>query len=391
MALTPQKIHFDMQSRSVWTADGLVPQSDNLYPGIKIGQRDNYINIQLYDGDISTTYTKLAADTVGQFLTDNDYNNANWTDFLLTSNWTASGSGTSEYYYSETISEPRSVYGNATLLASGTVGSLTAGQWAFADNDSIGESRVYVRLSDSTDPDTKTAGYLQYVDDSTYTPLFIQALADTFNLANSWLDDDGTTMRTPDITAGELSFKISSATEDFATRLGTSSAASGTWTEVQLFDASTNYFDTIKFTFRCENRLLPAPMPQDANPDSYHTKTEALALFAKKAYSESATLTDNQANNISLGSASTYQAITVKGYIRNAAGSVNYFSGAVYHNGTTAETNIKLSDFGAAFITGVTFPFSADISSGNLRLIITLSSAGENLTCKYGIENLIEV
>lgn len=43
----------------------------------------------------------------------------------------------------------------------GTVGSLTAGQWDWADNDSLGYSTVYVRLDDDTDPDTKSDGFVQ--------------------------------------------------------------------------------------------------------------------------------------------------------------------------------------------------------------------------------------
>lgn len=81
--------------------------------------------------------------------------------------WAASGSGTSEYYLlraadngNPVISEPSSVKANSSALASGTVGSLTAGQWDYADNDSLGFSTIYVRLSDSTDPDSKAVGYV---------------------------------------------------------------------------------------------------------------------------------------------------------------------------------------------------------------------------------------
>lgn len=135
----------------------------------------------------------------------------------------------------------------------------------------------------------------------------------------------------------------------------------------------------------------PSGDPPAEVQTNFYTKAENDAHDVPKLFSSSATLTDNTANTITLGSISSYQAISIKGYIRNAAGSVNYFSGAVYHNGTTAENNIKLTDFGGAFITGVTYPFTADISGDNLRLIITLSGAGQNLTMKYGIENYIGV
>ena len=81
--------------------------------------------------------------------------------------WTKSGSGTSEYYLELSgggnpgVYDPSSVYANSVALAAGTAGSLTAGTWDWADNDSLGYSTVYIRLADSTDPDTKTAGYVE--------------------------------------------------------------------------------------------------------------------------------------------------------------------------------------------------------------------------------------
>jgi hypothetical protein len=87
--------------------------------------------------------------------------------------WTASGSGTSEYYLElagggdPSISSPTVVHENAvdikdaSLLTSGTAGSLTAGQYDYGDNDSLGYSTIYVRLTDSTDPDTKSDGYIR--------------------------------------------------------------------------------------------------------------------------------------------------------------------------------------------------------------------------------------
>lgn len=58
------------------------------------------------------------------------------------------------------ISEPEAVLANGVTMASGTVGSLTTGAWGWDDNDSLGYDTVYVRLSDGTDPDDKTAGYV---------------------------------------------------------------------------------------------------------------------------------------------------------------------------------------------------------------------------------------
>jgi hypothetical protein len=79
--------------------------------------------------------------------------------------WTASGSGTNEYYCELVaggdpgLTRPYSCYtdNNYNLATAGTLGALAAGQWAWGDNDSLGYSTVYVRLADGTDPDTKRA------------------------------------------------------------------------------------------------------------------------------------------------------------------------------------------------------------------------------------------
>jgi hypothetical protein len=83
--------------------------------------------------------------------------------------WTASGSGTNEYYLRTAASgnpgfaaQPNNLYINGANATEGTAGSLTAGQWDYADNDTLGYSTIYVRLSDGTDPDTKTNGYVSF-------------------------------------------------------------------------------------------------------------------------------------------------------------------------------------------------------------------------------------
>jgi len=79
--------------------------------------------------------------------------------------WTASGSGTDEYYVTlvgggnPSLTEPTSLQESGTTLSTGTAGSLTAGTWDWADNDSLGFSTVYVRLtSGGPDPDDEVYG-----------------------------------------------------------------------------------------------------------------------------------------------------------------------------------------------------------------------------------------
>lgn len=86
--------------------------------------------------------------------------------------WTASGSGTNEYYlqrngggnptlslyWENDSNSPVNVIENGTDMTAGTAGSLAAGEWDWADNDTLGYSTVYVRLSTNDDPDTYAAG-----------------------------------------------------------------------------------------------------------------------------------------------------------------------------------------------------------------------------------------
>ena len=73
--------------------------------------------------------------------------------------WTASGSGTNEYYVDllaggdPSLSDPNNLYMDKVRLVEGTVGSLNDHEWAYGDNDTLGYSTVYVR-DDTDDPDT---------------------------------------------------------------------------------------------------------------------------------------------------------------------------------------------------------------------------------------------
>lgn len=82
--------------------------------------------------------------------------------------WTASGSGTDEYYLEldaggdPSLEQPYSVYTDGVEdISAETLGALTAGQWGYGDNDSLGYSTIYIRLSDGVDPDTKEDGFLE--------------------------------------------------------------------------------------------------------------------------------------------------------------------------------------------------------------------------------------
>jgi hypothetical protein len=84
--------------------------------------------------------------------------------------WTASGAGTNEYYCELTgggdpsLTQPTRLNQGGSESTLGTLGSLAAGEWGYGDNDTLGYSTVYVRLSDGSDPD---AGAIHYVQTGT--------------------------------------------------------------------------------------------------------------------------------------------------------------------------------------------------------------------------------
>lgn len=88
--------------------------------------------------------------------------------------WTASGSGTNEYYIVNTAPfytavKPSKVFENDVDLVEGSVGTLGIAQWDFGDNDALGYDTIYIRLTDGADPDSKAAADESFVKMSTAT------------------------------------------------------------------------------------------------------------------------------------------------------------------------------------------------------------------------------
>ncbi len=105
--------------------------------------------------------------------------------------WTVSGSGTNEYYLEIaaggdpvlTGGEPENVSedGGTNVMAAGTAGSLLAGEWDYADNDTLGFSTIYARLtSGGPDPDTDPTDMRAFYDvhqDQAWMEIFIPSEA----------------------------------------------------------------------------------------------------------------------------------------------------------------------------------------------------------------------
>jgi hypothetical protein len=80
--------------------------------------------------------------------------------------WTNSSG--SEYYLElagggdPSILEPSDVWEDKVAMTLGSVTSLAVGEYWYGDNDTLGFSTIYCRITGSVDPDTKAIGYLTY-------------------------------------------------------------------------------------------------------------------------------------------------------------------------------------------------------------------------------------
>lgn len=112
----------------------------------------------------------------GSGATAGDYaDSRNWELISLRTaafSWTASGSGTNEYYvrtagganpgFVATPPTSSGVYINGSTATKASLGSLAAGNWGYGDNDTLGYDTVYVRLSGGGDPDAQVADHVQF-------------------------------------------------------------------------------------------------------------------------------------------------------------------------------------------------------------------------------------
>lgn len=112
-------------------------------------------------------FTKVWLGTTGDVSLDSNWSPVNVRNSSYS--WTLSGSGTGEYYLRTAananpgfVAAPTTVTANGVAITSGTLGSLAVSKFGYGDNDALGYSTLYVRLADSTDPDTKVSGYVTF-------------------------------------------------------------------------------------------------------------------------------------------------------------------------------------------------------------------------------------
>lgn len=322
-----KKFYFSIEDNKLVNSRGIFSADEKSTPQSTLGQKD-YINIQFVKNTSIplANYEAFKSGTVARFLVDVDYQNAGIPIPLGAGGWSLS---VGAEYKKILSSKPDNVTLNNIDATEGVAGSLNAGEWAY--NETTNE--IIVRLIDDTDPSTKSDDYVEvlYLNPNA-TPLFIEASSDVFNLANSWLEDDGITLRTPDITQGEVSFYINSNTVNFYNRLGGSQKQDG-FAEVQFFDPDTNlFFMKAKFNYTCTNRLLSSGEDElEITGVDVYTKAESDTRYVRQTlatvYPELNSLVGTERFFLRDGSVSKQTTLnTIESFVSIDVGNVAYVS-----------------------------------------------------------------
>lgn len=273
------KYFFNVADNKLTTADGKFSANEKSNPQSTLGETQD-TNIQFQKDSTLANYTTFLAGTTARFLVDLDYKNPGVPIPLGSTGWSLS----SGVEYKLLLSQKPDVVTFDDISASeGTVGALSAGEWGYI----TGTTEIVVRLADDTDPSTKADDFILVTyTNALATPLFIEASSDVFNLANSWLDDDGVTFRNPDITQGEVSFTLNSNTVNFFNRLG-GATKQDCFAEIQFFEPSTSiFFMKAKFSYTCTNRLLTSgENPLELVGVDVFTKAESDARYLNRDFS----------------------------------------------------------------------------------------------------------
>lgn len=79
--------------------------------------------------------------------------------------WTDSPTTAGEYYYNPLtiLTSPYFLFAGGTEMTQGTLGSLEENEWAYGDQDALGQDTIYLNPKDSNDPDWLAADYFKYL------------------------------------------------------------------------------------------------------------------------------------------------------------------------------------------------------------------------------------
>ena len=272
--MTPKKYFINFSTGNIVSQEGGIIASPSQLPSCSLGEKPT-INFQLVEDDMEEC-ERLVATVTGRMLVDSDYANEPIPVPLGSDGWSST---TGDEYAIRLLYEPTSVYFDEVAAVEGTVGSLSAGQYAY---DST-ESMLHVHLADSNSPAMKDDDFVEiYLPQEVATPPFIDCDSDNFNQSLTWYDTVTETMRDPDITKGEITFQYNANTANYYIRIGSREKIDCTC-EIQLRDSSEVLFSVIKIPFICKNRISAGEaVPLDLSSIRYYTATECDENFVAK-------------------------------------------------------------------------------------------------------------
>jgi hypothetical protein len=291
MATIPQKYIYDVENKVLRNTEGTQIATDDLYPSASFGTKFT-INLQLVSGAELTPYTKLTPGSSAEIIIDNDYSNPSpLLDLPGDINydfWKISTS--SEYYYNDNdiAEKPKSVVIDNSESTEGTVGSLAAGEWGWDETN----KKLVVRLSDSTDPDTKGDGFIQIKLNKTFTKPFVEVDSATFNTAGSWYDTNSETFRTPNVANGEISFIVNANTLQFYNRIASNPSVEASMQIQLLAPGDPQIYQIIEMQFYCKNIYLGQNHTVELSGINFYTKAESDARYMQKAGADDIEVTD---------------------------------------------------------------------------------------------------
>jgi len=423
MANIPPKFFYNFDGNEIVTDSGSPVRKQSFFPSATIDGLFN-MNYQLSSvevtdtGNVISNYQGITSATACELAVDIDWRTSAKEFDFPADGWLGSGE-----YYSVVDYEPQSVTFNDVAAVAGTIGSLALGEWGFAND------KLWVRLFDDTDPDTKADGWVKAVYQSTTDPTLpmIICQSDNFNLADSWWDTETESFRNPDITEGELTFLIDARRLEFYMKLGGNEVITGNG-QIDFF-LDGNYDYSKNMSFYCYNRVYRGSEPPQAEIIVYsYSKAEADSKFiigdlaasypeltalvgtelipvregVNTKYVDAETLktfvdggsipidiTDNGDTDITLGDKDTYASFLVE--ITFADGT-NRDSRAIKitHDGT----NVIASQLSAVAEPAIVALFDVDSSlivGSDVTLRITTPNTGKTIKATYSITNKLDV
>ena len=341
----------------------------NQYPSIYYFEQV-LLRLRVVTDSALTVYDGMSSTDLAQGVIDNDWDH--WLDGALTAGF--SGAVTSI-----------TVDGVATADEPPTTGKLYLTN-AAAQSETVDYTAWTYTGGIYTFTVSKTLTYTYLEDDAVKITEGLIAKTENsgVNLAGDWASGG-----TADITQGEISVRINgNSTVYEAAVQGLAKIANSPYFEAQVWSSGGKLTNVFTFEWECRNiRDDDGAIPAQGS-SGYLTIAVGDARYMKKEIDTQVTLTDGAGvdTNITLGASATYRAFTVVGMIDD--GTVfQKITFSVYHNGTTAY--LESPAYSGDDIDALTW--DADIDSGNVRLIATMTSHGNDLKMVYGIRDLFNV